>query len=816
MDQVTDTEFLEDLKFFRWILYHHGESEKTTINSSNNDTDNESENGSEAENMSAISIESEDTTEREEIIGSLMRYHCEHGHGEIIAEELIIAKNGLEKNLHEILRSIAPHIDESHDLPSIRDKNDALWDFNRLFICLVYENKPLFVKGLELVAEKRPADLCTLLVSMEFLLIQLSSKINTDSACEILASAKEKLSSLDNDTIKSAIKEYDDYLPELKRTKPEKNGFCAVDLIESAKQKLCCHGMRNSNIKKNIDHKQCLDVLIDWNEKELFECDKHSHTALYYAIQYKNNEAIKKLLDKGVYIGMDGKSAQRKYETSFNMQRLHPKVLEEHFDSCISLQEDHIEIDFKNLIAPSSEEPHAMNFIEFMSDSRDYKHLIVHPLISSYVMLKWNRLACFIYTDFMQHLILMMTTIIYVLKDFSETNREIFGTFAILSTSIEAFISAGSLFWSFSKYYVMFLDVAWNSMKSLQLCAILLPAISASFYLMFRDQYSTESSVVAENGGPYDIMNKTNGETGSSFSQFGPSLLKTIVMSTGEFDASSSDYDLNVMTLGLFLCFVFLISTVFMNLMNGLAVGDTQKIQSNAEVVCMQQRCRILARFEDIFTNQKNWFSNKLPHVNETLEKFILESSIKENPIAFLKHPLNTKIYISPSRHVIIAPNRYKGYSYRCGNSFEDENMIKLYSWISTHATPDVWFFYKCLQMDRKIVRDIRDILDKKHVVQNGDNGKDHLKCQIANLENDVERVVELMKENEENTNNRYEEMLDLLRKMHEENKKYHEEVAHLKSLISSLQGPKPGSSSSKPSGSVDLHNDGEKVENTE
>lgn len=586
----------------------------------------------------------------------------------------------LSQNLHEVLRSIAPHIDESQDLPSIRNKNDELWDLNRLFICLVYENKELFVKGLELIGKKRPDDLCTLLVSIEFLLIQISSKINTDSACEILTSALDKLSSLQDDAVNGAIKEHDRCLLELKKTKPGKNEFCIVDLIESAKQKLCCHEIRNSNIKKYINHEQCLDVLIDWDDKVVFECDKHSQTALHYAIRCKNYEAIKKLLNKGAYIGMDGKRGHGKQKKTFNIQRLSPKVLEEHFDSCISVREDHIEIDFKNLIAPSDHRskrlyPHDMNIIEFMSDSTDYKHLIVHPLISSFVMLKWNRLANFIYTDFAQHFILMIMTIIYVLKgdtiifsffklnwlkyyiwvlvaylvvrrigqqifwrgrktrynllqclrtlfivislslvlvDFSRTNREIFGTIAILSTSVEAFIEAGSLFWSFSKYYIMFLDVAWNSIKSLQLCVIALPAFAASFNLLYRDPLLIERESACQLNDTCDLMNDAISDVSisqSPFSRFDSSLLKIIVMSTGEFEASASNFDLNVMTLALLLCFVFLIATVFMNLMNGLAVGDTQKIQSNAEVVCMQQRCRILARFEDIFSKQLNWIT---------------------------------------------------------------------------------------------------------------------------------------------------------------------------------------------------------------
>lgn len=95
MEKVMDDEFLEELKFFRWTLYHYGTSKETTNNSTNNDTDSDSEN--ENKSTRAISIENEDIIECEDIIGSLIRYHCEQNHGEIIAEELVIAKFGIGK-----------------------------------------------------------------------------------------------------------------------------------------------------------------------------------------------------------------------------------------------------------------------------------------------------------------------------------------------------------------------------------------------------------------------------------------------------------------------------------------------------------------------------------------------------------------------------------------------------------------------------------------------------------------------------------------------------------------------------------------------
>lgn len=57
----------------------------------------------------------------------------------------------------------------------------------------------------------------------------------------------------------------------------------------------------------------------------------------------------------------------------------------------------------------------------------------------------------------------------------------------------------------------------------------------------------------------------------------GIAIIKTFVMLTGEFDASSLDLDRNGISYCIiFLLFVFLVTIVLFNLLNALAVDDTQ------------------------------------------------------------------------------------------------------------------------------------------------------------------------------------------------------------------------------------------------
>jgi hypothetical protein len=75
------------------------------------------------------------------------------------------------------------------------------------------------------------------------------------------------------------------------------------------------------------------------------------------------------------------------------------------------------------------------------------------------------------------------------------------------------------------------------------------------------------------------------------------SILKTIVMFTGEFDASYLPFDTSPFTSHvIFLVFVVLVATVLLNLLNGLAVNDTGEIRRNAETLSLVARAKLVSR----------------------------------------------------------------------------------------------------------------------------------------------------------------------------------------------------------------------------
>lgn len=575
----------------------------------------------------------------------------------------------MEVHLH------VPHL-MIRELPSIRKREDRFWDLNRLFICLVYENIEAFIEGLKLIAENRPNDLCKMFVCNGFLIWQLDTWLKL-AVKQILYQSIEELKSLRNVITPQLADVFQNYRSryDFSKGKRHKSIIEAIDSIMPEPK------FRQKKEIEHFDRDECLDIFIDWDlnvTKQLH----NNQTAFYHAINRNHLNAIRKLLSKGSFIGNETDSRD------CNISNINSKLLEQHFDSCITkcVDDDHfIEIDFKNLIAPRRECricdgtcSDEMKAIELLSNSQDHQHLLAHPLIWMFVLLKWNRLAFIFYIDFVLYTLFALSTAGYILAVEEHVShylifpltiftviltiyvaarriiqqisgfhqipllrnrisnylkcihtmgivisiafllfnalrryRLILATVCILLIACELFILAGSLFWSFSKYYIMFKNVTTRSIKSLQLCLILLPAFSLSFYFLWRDQLwrpninfyddydSTQQLYQPTIPYPYQMSN--------SFDHIRTSFIKTIAMSSDELDATSKNFDFSIMSSVLFVGFLFLISTVFMNLMIGLAVNETQKIKSDAEVTSLMQRVEILAHYESVESYRKHW-----------------------------------------------------------------------------------------------------------------------------------------------------------------------------------------------------------------
>lgn len=580
------------------------------------------------------------------------------------------------EQLNDESRMMIEKLTKNGQLPSLRKGDVTYWDRDRLLFCLVFDNEKVFLKGLKLIVSKKPSEIQKFNVETRN---KSKSEIDSDSESEIddiesldgwrnvslmkvavlreLNSAIGQLGSVNSDINSTGIHlvyEFGHwdclrYLLEKRNSKKWK----PVRLMEFITFLMRAHTYDKDfrdNADKKCDFGKCVDLLFKYADYELNEQNDDQYSALHLAVIYNKTNIIFDLLKRGAYIGVLDKMDRPA------IWNISPKTLENYFDCCIE-GEDMIVFNFENLISPSDDHPNDMVAIEYISNSSELKHLLEHPLISSFLFIKWNRLALIFYLDFLCYFLLSLTigctalyyirypfdhifkmsifTAIFILYEIfrrsfqvtfcSPNRRRSFETYMnivltvlvsvllvlfviavpldVYSSTLAAlciilityeFFNLAGTFWHFSIYSEMFIAVAKSSIKSLQLFAIFLPAFSLLFYILLRDKNFTEEDENEMN------LNK--------FATLGATIVKTIVMSAGEYDVINVSFNSNALSVYIFIGFLFLISIVFMNLLNGLAVSDTHKIQSKAELTSYRRRCQVLARYEEILSNKHHWF----------------------------------------------------------------------------------------------------------------------------------------------------------------------------------------------------------------
>ncbi|KAJ8934909.1 hypothetical protein NQ318_012458 [Aromia moschata] len=268
-----------------------------------------------------------------------------------------------------------------------------------------------------------------------------------------------------------------------------------------------------------ISHAECYKILLKHLERnenllDINEVDDSQNSPLHYAVRYADSEKVEELLQLGASLGCKNKFGV------MPVQDIGAELLEKHLNSCVEFdrntkkydKEDfQVTFNYRTLIPPlkkphynvaydNSDPETSINHIvtrelvaeteviSYMSRTPEFKYLLQHPVIVSFLFMKWHRIRC--------------------------------------------------------------------------------------FYILFTD------------GEPVSRNETEGGEDEDFFTDPGRSVFKTIVMLTGEFDAGSLNFQHFPVTSKLiFSLFVFMIAIILLNLLNGLAVSDTQMIKNNAELV---------------------------------------------------------------------------------------------------------------------------------------------------------------------------------------------------------------------------------------
>ena len=292
----------------------------------------------------------------------------------------------------------------------------------------------------------------------------------------------------------------------------------------------------------------------------------------------------------------------------------------------------------------------------FISRSNKLGHLLKHPVLLVFLHLKWTRICMFFlmnmiyYIAFVSFLtanvlsetyspeksnrnwvwvILLVLTSILVVREFIQFcllpkkwryffNLEnilevciILATILILVGKCCRLLAAVTLlmawmeiilqfgyFFKLAVYNEMMKRVTLNYMEFSFWCLLLILAFSFSFYQLYHKENPSEG----KSGSSY--VNSASGKSSFQddnvdfYSNISLSLVKTVVMMIGEFDASSMSFDNG--SYFVFLFFVFMMTIVMMNLLNGLAVSDTQAIRNDAELVVYRSRVKLVHHFERV------------------------------------------------------------------------------------------------------------------------------------------------------------------------------------------------------------------------
>lgn len=442
--------------------------------------------------------------------------------------------------------------------------------------------------------------------------------------------------------------------------------------------------------KENRDYLKCLELLLrDIPRFKLdINCkDVKGNTPLHCAAKLGDPKVIVLLLRHGAYIGQRNTLDQPAFAD------INPKILENYLDGCLYTndklpREDNYEIIFKyNCLAPPIVSTKSLSSSQvtlqidggplnigniddhlsetapllYMSHSSDFRHLLKHPVLTSFIHLKWHKLKRFFYLNFAFYVIFWILLTSYILgvyvaqtgniddsimgnssrirralfdNDTSQSSftrlframltiffvifivRELFQlaispvryvcnpenwleialiafTIPIIAGNKTAYpqISAMAILLSWGELILligrhpasstnleMLKTVSWNFLKFLLWYSILIVAFALSFYTLFRDFKDSEDNIFVDPA---------------------MSIFKTVVMLTGEFDAGSIPFVAHPgVSHLLFVVFVFLIAIVLFNLLNGLAVSDTQAIREDAELLGYVSQVKLVSYIE--------------------------------------------------------------------------------------------------------------------------------------------------------------------------------------------------------------------------
>lgn len=563
--------------------------------------------------------------------------------------------------------------------------------------------------------------------------------------------------------------------------------------------------INNKIYSPKSDYKICLDLLLGDSRINVNMTDNKNNTALHYAVRYSDHDSIMKLLGAGACISLRNSFKQPP------LADIPPKTLHTFLDECLQTNDercvdDNFEIRFNYdfLIPPSNlancvdnqcsipvEDDDKADIrnnndcylapetdaLLYMSQNPELRPLLKHPVMTSFLFLKWQRISWLFYTNMTFYSMFCLLLIGYILIGYGPNDRpdvihelvpeilhfmlvvmwillmlrELFQfvvspktylknfenlleiTLILVTLSVVLYepeeyirqqISAVAILLSATEFLLL---IGQHPLISTNI--VMLRTVSWNFFkflcwysilivafaLSFYTLFRENDSLNTNTTVP--ITNGDGEEEPNFFTDPGISLFKTILMLTGEFEAGSIKFKTFPVTSHLiFVMFVFLIAIVLFNLLNGLAVSDTALIKQDAELVGYVSRIQLISYFEAMLLGET-------PPFARFLQNICCCCSLNTRNM-FCLRPVAEKICLFPNylpqAKIAIKPNLGRKIIFKLEKKCLDyETQTRfgccLFSWC------------KDIEMDRKVIKAAKVVIAEKKNVSELDDIRERL-----------------------------------------------------------------------------------------
>lgn len=581
---------------------------------------------------------------------------------------------------------------------------------------------------------------------------------------------------------------------------------------------ICQNFATKTKENRNVDFLKCFEMVLKDSRCDPNAEDDLGCSPLHYTVRYKNEMATIALLKKGAYINEESNFGKTPID------EIPRSTFEKFLDQCIttSLRNDKkiqdIQIDYNFLIAPmrnreidsADKDGYCMEIasLKRIADNDELRSLVNHPVISSFLFLKWSKLSFLFYTNLAFFSIFMAAFIIFIvlcqylpkekreddlvyqifekisfmsiwllivrelfqcalsyrhyfrnpmnwfevvlivlswivytsIDKFGDENQRSLRAVLILSAAFEFLQIVGTLpFLSVSTHMVILKRVSITFLKSIALYSILLLSFGLSFFMLFGD--NANQPLPERTKREANVENQccpACGEEDNDFKSFkspGISILRTFVMLTGEFDASDMKLDSGAICV-IFTLFVFLVTIVLFNLLNALAVSDTQAIKAKGEIIDLIQRINVLDSYERIIFNQSSGIKSQL---GPWLRSFI---SLFPETIP------NGKIIIRPSRNNEILTFRQNQNSRSLNTSNDGLEAISNRSFRRITINEQLLArLQKYSQMSNSIMKKVRLILELREQQNTAEYNERKMREDLRDIKAQMENQLRLINE---------------------------------------------------------------------